>query len=137
MDIQKQIVDILAEATGEDFSDNMDQELYESGIMDSMTTVQMLLTLQETFDITVPVSEFNRDDWNTPNKLVEQVKKLQDEEYDKPLAELWASHLRGALADGDLIPALGADLLKGQPFPGRRFADHDCLQGQGHAAEGL
>ena len=80
MDIQKQIVDILAEATGEDFSDNMDQELYESGIMDSMTTVQMLLTLQETFDITVPVSEFNRDDWNTTNKLVEQVKKLQDEE---------------------------------------------------------
>ncbi|MCT3493308.1 D-alanine--poly(phosphoribitol) ligase subunit DltC [Lactobacillus delbrueckii] len=80
MDIQKQIVDILAEATGEDFSDNMDQELYESGIMDSMTTVQMHLTLQETFDITVPVSEFNRDDWNTPNKLVEQVKKLQDEE---------------------------------------------------------
>lgn len=80
MDIQKQIVDILAEATGEDFSDNMDQELYESGIMDSMTTVQMLLTLQETFDITVPVSEFNCDDWNTPNKLVEQVKKLQDEE---------------------------------------------------------
>lgn len=80
MDIQKQIVDILAEATGEDFSDNMDQELYESGIMDSMTTVQMLLTLQETFDITVPVSEFNRNDWNTPNKLVEQVKKLQDEE---------------------------------------------------------
>lgn len=80
MDIQKQIVDILAEATGEDFSDNMDQELYESGIMDSMATAQMLLTLQETFDITVPVSEFNRDDWNTPNKLVEQVKKLQDEE---------------------------------------------------------
>ncbi|WP_300616595.1 D-alanine--poly(phosphoribitol) ligase subunit DltC [uncultured Lactobacillus sp.] len=80
MDIKKQIVDILAEATGEDFSDNMDQELYESGIMDSMSTVQMLLTLQETFDITVPVSEFNRDDWNTPNKLVEQVKKLQDEE---------------------------------------------------------
>ena len=80
MDIQKQIVDILAEATGEDFSDNMDQELYESGIMDSMATVQMLLTLQETFDITVPVSEFNRDDLNTPNKLVEQVKKLQDEE---------------------------------------------------------
>lgn len=80
MDIKKQIVDILAEATGEDFSDNMDQELYESGIMDSMATVQMLLTLQETFDITVPVSEFNRDDWNTPNKLVEQVKKLQDEE---------------------------------------------------------
>ncbi|WP_270850941.1 D-alanine--poly(phosphoribitol) ligase subunit DltC [Lactobacillus delbrueckii] len=80
MDIQKQIVDILAEATGEDFSDNMDQELYDSGIMDSMATVQMLLTLQETFDITVPVSEFNRDDWNTPNKLVEQVKKLQDEE---------------------------------------------------------
>ena len=54
--------------------------LFRSGIMDSMTTVQMLLTLQETFDITVPVSEFNRDDWNTPNKLVEQVKKLQDEE---------------------------------------------------------
>ena len=80
MDIKEQIVEILKDATGEDFSDNMDQELYESGIMDSMSTVQMLLTLQETFDITVPVSEFNRYDWNTPNKLIEQVKQLQDEE---------------------------------------------------------
>ena len=80
MDIKDQIVEILKDSTGEDFSDNMDQELYESGIMDSMSTVQMLLTLQETFDITVPVSEFNRDDWNTPNKLIEQVKQLQDEE---------------------------------------------------------
>ncbi|MDD6416089.1 MULTISPECIES: D-alanine--poly(phosphoribitol) ligase subunit DltC [Lactobacillus] len=80
MDIKEQIVEILKDSTGEDFSDNMDQELYESGIMDSMSTVQMLLTLQETFDITVPVSEFNRDDWNTPNKLIEQVKQLQDEE---------------------------------------------------------
>ena len=80
MDIKEQIVEILKDATGEDFSNNMDQELYESGIMDSMSTVQMLLTLQETFDITVPVSEFNRDDWNTPNTLIEQVKQLQDEE---------------------------------------------------------
>ncbi len=80
MDIKEQIVEILKDSTGEDFSDNMDQELYKSGIMDSMSTVQMLLTLQETFDITVPVSEFNRDDWNTPNKLIEQVKQLQDEE---------------------------------------------------------
>ena len=80
MDIKEQIVEILKDSTGEDFSDNMYQELYESGIMDSMSTVQMLLTLQETFDITVPVSEFNRDDWNTPNKLIEQVKQLQDEE---------------------------------------------------------
>lgn len=80
MDIKEQILDILNDLTGEDFSDRMDENLFDSGILDSMATVQMLLTMQETFDITVPVSEFNRDEWNTPNKLIEQVKSLQNEE---------------------------------------------------------
>ena len=47
--------------------------------MDSMASVQMLLNLQEKFDIDVPVSEFNREEWDTPNKIVAKVESLENE----------------------------------------------------------
>ena len=42
-------------------------------------SVQMLLSLQEKFDIDVPVSEFNRAEWDTPNKIVAKVESLENE----------------------------------------------------------
>ena len=48
-------------------------------VMDSMASVQMLLSLQEKFDIDVPVSEFNRAEWDTPNKIVAKVESLENE----------------------------------------------------------
>lgn len=79
MDVQQTVLDILQEMTGEDFSDRLDEELFDSGILDSMATVQMLLELQEQCEIQVPVSEFERSDWNTPSKIVTQVESLRNE----------------------------------------------------------
>lgn len=79
MDTKKEVVDIIEDLTGEDLSDNMDENLFDSGLLDSLATVQMLLNLQEKFGIQVPVSEFNRDEWNTPNKIVEKVESLENE----------------------------------------------------------
>lgn len=42
-----------------------------------MATVQFLFSLQDEYDITVPVSEFDRDEWNTVNKIADRVKELQ------------------------------------------------------------
>lgn len=78
MDVENTVVEILADLTGNhDIKDDMDMELFESGTLDSMATVQMLLELQGQLDIEVPVSEFDREAWSTPNKIIARVKELQ------------------------------------------------------------
>ena len=79
MDTKQGVLDILNDLTGEDLSGQMDENIFDSGLMDSMASVQMLLNLQEKFDIDVPVSEFNREEWDTPNKIVAKVESLENE----------------------------------------------------------
>ena len=79
MDTKQGVLDILNDLTGEDLSDQMDENIFDNGLMDSMASVQMLLSLQEQFDIDVPVSEFTRAEWDTPNKIVAKVESLENE----------------------------------------------------------
>ncbi|MCT7793959.1 MAG: D-alanine--poly(phosphoribitol) ligase subunit DltC [Lactobacillus crispatus] len=79
MDTKQGVLDILNDLTGEDLSDQMDENIFDNSLMDSMASVQMLLNLQEKFDIDVPVSEFNREEWDTPNKIVAKVESLENE----------------------------------------------------------
>ena len=53
MDTKQGVLDILNDLTGEDLSDQMDENIFDNGLMDSMASVQMLLSLQEKFDIDV------------------------------------------------------------------------------------
>ena len=41
MDTKQAVLDILNELTGEDLSDQMDENIFENGLLDSMATVQM------------------------------------------------------------------------------------------------
>ncbi|WEV70835.1 D-alanine--poly(phosphoribitol) ligase subunit DltC [Lactobacillus sp. ESL0785] len=79
MDTKKEVLAILQDLTGEDLSDKMDEDIFSNGLMDSMASVQMLLSLQEKFEIDVPVSEFDRTEWNTPAKIVAKVENLENE----------------------------------------------------------
>ena len=42
----------------EDVSDMMDEDLFDAGVLDSMGTVELIVELENRFDIRVPVSEF-------------------------------------------------------------------------------
>ena len=79
--MKEQIQNLLAQATGRDASDFADtsEDLYADGLIDSMATVQFLLSLQDEFDIQVPVSEFDRGAWSSVDKICEQVKELQND----------------------------------------------------------
>jgi len=76
MDVKAEVVEILNTFIGEDISDQMDDDFFESGLLDSMATVELLLDLETKFDIQAPVSEFDRNDWNTPNKVIAKVESL-------------------------------------------------------------
>ncbi len=76
MDIKATVLDILNDLTGSDVSGAMDDNLFDSGIMDSMASVQLLLSLQSELGVNVPVSEFERSEWDTPNKIIAKVETL-------------------------------------------------------------
>lgn len=78
MDIKSEVLKIIDELFMEDVSDMMDEDLFDAGVLDSMGTVELIVELENHFDITVPVSEFGRDDWNTVNKIIEGITELRN-----------------------------------------------------------
>ena len=78
MDIKTEVIEIIEELFMEDVSDMMDEDLFDAGVLDSMGTVELIVELENRFDILVPVSEFGRDDCNTANKIVEGVTELRN-----------------------------------------------------------
>ncbi|WP_057527443.1 D-alanine--poly(phosphoribitol) ligase subunit DltC, partial [Streptococcus pneumoniae] len=59
-------------------SDMMDEDLFDAGVLDSMGTVELIVEIENRFDIRVPVTEFGRDDWNTANKIIAGIMELQN-----------------------------------------------------------
>ena len=69
---------IMVDLTDSDeVSKDLDVNLFETGLLDSMATVQLLLELQAQCGIDVPVSEFERSEWDTPNKIIAKVESMQ------------------------------------------------------------
>ena len=78
MDIKSEVIEIIDELFMENVSDMMDEDLFDAGVLDSMGTVELIVEIENRFDIRVPVTEFGRDDWNTANKIVEGITELQN-----------------------------------------------------------
>lgn len=76
-DVKDKVIAILNDLTDEDFSDNLDENLYDSALLDSMGTVQLLLELQDELGISAPVSEFDRNEWDTPAKIIAKVEEMK------------------------------------------------------------
>ncbi|HEL2543751.1 TPA: D-alanine--poly(phosphoribitol) ligase subunit DltC [Streptococcus suis] len=76
MDVKETILNIIEELFMEDVSEMMDEDLFDAGVLDSMGTVELIVELESRFNITVPVSEFGREDWDTANKIISGVVEL-------------------------------------------------------------
>ena len=78
MDVKAEVIEIIDELFMEDVSDMMDEDLFDAGVLASVGTGELMVELENRFDIRVPVSEFGREDWNTANKIVEGVTELRN-----------------------------------------------------------
>lgn len=78
MTVEEKIIDAFDRLFMEDVSDIKDEDLFDAGVLDSLGTVELIVELENLFEIKVPISEFDREDWNTVNKIVEGVKELQN-----------------------------------------------------------
>ncbi|MFD1429645.1 MULTISPECIES: D-alanine--poly(phosphoribitol) ligase subunit DltC [Lacticaseibacillus] len=75
--IKETVLNILQDLTGEDLANNLDDNLFDNALLDSMDTVQLLLELQDQLGVTVPVSEFDRSQWDTAAKIIKKVADAQ------------------------------------------------------------
>lgn len=76
--MKDQVLDILTDVTGSDeVKKDLDVNIFQTGLLDSMGTVQFLLELQNQLGIDVPVSEFDRSEWDTPNKIIAKVESMK------------------------------------------------------------
>ena len=78
MDIKSEVIEIIDELFMEDVSDMMDEDFFDAGVLDSMGTVELIVEIENRFDIRVPVTEFGRDDWNTANKIIAGIVELKN-----------------------------------------------------------
>ncbi|ARB41223.1 MULTISPECIES: D-alanine--poly(phosphoribitol) ligase subunit 2 [Mammaliicoccus] len=78
MNFEESVLNILAEVAENDIvKENPDIEIFEEGIIDSFATVGLLLEIQNNLGIDVTITDFDRDEWATPNKIINVLKELQ------------------------------------------------------------
>ncbi|KRK98549.1 hypothetical protein FD04_GL000281 [Secundilactobacillus odoratitofui DSM 19909 = JCM 15043] len=77
MTTQATVIEILNDLTGNDVSQKLDDNLFDTGLLDSMASVQLVIELEERCGVSIPISEFDRSEWDTVNKIVAKVTALQ------------------------------------------------------------
>lgn len=74
--MREEILDLLAEiCESDDVKEDMELELFESGLMDSLGFAEFLVELEEQFEIVISPSEVEREDINTPEKILRLVEE--------------------------------------------------------------
>ncbi len=76
--MEEKILEILAEKCGvepEDLSEDMDIDLFEEGLLDSFAMLGLIVDFEEQLGIKLEITEIDRKDINTPNKVIENLKK--------------------------------------------------------------
>jgi D-alanine--poly(phosphoribitol) ligase subunit 2 len=74
MEFTTQVIELLAEICHDDIvKEDPNIDLFDSSLLDSFGTVELLVQVEERFGFMVPISEFDRDTWNTPNNIAKQL----------------------------------------------------------------
>jgi D-alanine--poly(phosphoribitol) ligase subunit 2 len=69
--IRERALRILSDVTSSrDVRTQPDLPLYDSGILDSLGTVSLILAFDEEFGVSISPAEFDREAWATPARLV-------------------------------------------------------------------
>lgn len=71
---KQSVIDLLAEVCQDDVvKEDGDMDLFEAGLLDSFGTISLLVEIENRFGISVPITEFTREEWNTPNKIAKEL----------------------------------------------------------------
>ncbi|MFN2540707.1 MAG: D-alanine--poly(phosphoribitol) ligase subunit DltC [Chthoniobacterales bacterium] len=75
-DTADKVLELLVTVTGTDeVRANPDLPLYDSQVLDSMKTVELMIALEEELGVKVSPAEFEREMWKTPRKIIADVEQ--------------------------------------------------------------
>jgi D-alanine--poly(phosphoribitol) ligase subunit 2 len=74
MTISDKVIEVLKSVSEVDeVQRNLDLPLYDLQILDSLKTVRLIVAISEEFGIDIPPSEFDRERWATPRRIVADI----------------------------------------------------------------
>jgi D-alanine--poly(phosphoribitol) ligase subunit 2 len=76
MTISDRVMDVLAGVSEmEGVRDDPDVRLYDLQILDSMTTVELIVAFSSEFGVEISPAEFDREEWATPRKIISYIQR--------------------------------------------------------------
>ncbi|MDS1003607.1 D-alanine--poly(phosphoribitol) ligase subunit DltC [Clostridium sporogenes] len=74
--MEQKILDILVDVCGdEEVIEDKDVNLFDSGLLDSLGVIELLLQIEEVLNVKIQPTEITREDIQTPNKVIELISK--------------------------------------------------------------
>ena len=74
--MEEKVLEILEELCGTDeVRENRDINLFEAGLLNSLGVIELLLQIKDKMGIVIQPTEIEREDIETPNKIINILKK--------------------------------------------------------------
>ena len=75
-DLDQKIIDLIIDITGEEeIGDYRDDDLFEEEVLDSLGAIELLVSLKETFGVSIAPTELEREEMNTVDKIIARVQE--------------------------------------------------------------
>lgn len=76
--MEEKIIEIIENLTGYDkLKENVDIDLLENEILDSLAFIELMTTLEEEFNIEIQPTQVDPNTWRSVKKITELVEKLK------------------------------------------------------------
>lgn len=74
--MEEKVLDMLVEVCeDEDVKEDLDIDLFESGLLDSLAVAELLVRIEEVFGIELSLTELDRTMISTPNRVIAFLKE--------------------------------------------------------------
>lgn len=70
-DFREKVLQVLSSVTeADEVRTNLELRLYESQVLDSIKTVELMIRVEEEFGLKISPAEFERETWGTPRRII-------------------------------------------------------------------
>lgn len=77
--MEDRVIDIIAEiCENEEIRENLDIDLIENEILDSLSFITLISRLEEEFDIEIQPTQVKPDTWRSVNSIIELIKNYNE-----------------------------------------------------------
>jgi hypothetical protein len=72
--MEEKILEILEDICEEDLKDKLDVDIFEEGMLDSLSMVKFIVEIEEQLNISIGIMEMDKEVVNTPRKIIDFIK---------------------------------------------------------------